>query len=437
MATRISFFLAVVLGMLASPLASVGQQPRRVRPSSFPLEGGLGSITLTEEALARRLQGVRDLHNKVRELADNLLKDPELLKKLGGLDQEELERLRRKAVEQPGGLTQDEGWKGLLDKVREKVQSDPQLNQKYGDLFRSLETLKPPLPEPRPPGPVESRPPVQPPPPQGTNPPVTPEPELARGQPTGPREPSWIARQILKMADGLDDLKPEEAESLRDLARHMAGLRLSAPPMTPGGGNRWSGLGRWLSRLEPLVPKDSIHPRQWLSVLRNVRLPSLSGLRGATSGFRAPTLPSASRLSLGEAFGGVLWFAAGVALFLLAGKGLQMIRRPRSTKAAEEFMLGDWPVRPGAVRSREDLVKAFEYLALRTFGPRARPWHHLEIAAGWDRYALGNGARSDAARRLASVYERARYAPADEGPAPEDFTAARHDLGLLAGGPAV
>jgi hypothetical protein len=98
--------------------------------------------------------------------------------------------------------------------------------------------------------------------------------------------------------------------------------------------------------------------------------------------------------------------------------------------AAAARRLGPWPVRPESVRTRDELVRAFEYLARLLLGPAACHRNHREIAAG-----LGepDGARRAAADRLAGLYEQARYAPPDEELPDADLAAARADLSFLAG----
>jgi hypothetical protein len=101
------------------------------------------------------------------------------------------------------------------------------------------------------------------------------------------------------------------------------------------------------------------------------------------------------------------------------------------------WRLGPWPVRPGDVTTRADLVRAFEYLALLLLGPAARTCHHLELAQRMgQRPALDADRQREAAVDLARVYEQARYTPADE-PLPEDvLSRARRELCYLAGEPA-
>src|SRR5207244_2108340 len=109
--------------------------------------------------------------------------------------------------------------------------------------------------------------------------------------------------------------------------------------------------------------------------------------------------------------------------------------------------LGPWPVAPANITTRDDVIRAFEYLSLLWLGPPARNWNH-EVIAGhlgeehkveagppalmtWDPLA-----QRRAADELAALYERARYAPPGD-PLPADALAvARRDLCFLPGMPA-
>jgi hypothetical protein len=95
--------------------------------------------------------------------------------------------------------------------------------------------------------------------------------------------------------------------------------------------------------------------------------------------------------------------------------------------------LGPWPVDPTHVRTPAELIQAFEYLSLLRLGPDARSWNHRAIAAH-----LGARSSEDqrwrlAAEELASLYERARYAPAVDSLPADALVCARRDLCLLAG----
>jgi hypothetical protein len=88
-----------------------------------------------------------------------------------------------------------------------------------------------------------------------------------------------------------------------------------------------------------------------------------------------------------------------------------------------------WPMPPGEVSTRQQLIQAFEHLALVVLGPGARSANHRDIANG-----LGaTPERTRAADELATLYERARYDPAEGELPTADLAAARRDLCLLAG----
>jgi hypothetical protein len=121
----------------------------------------------------------------------------------------------------------------------------------------------------------------------------------------------------------------------------------------------------------------------------------------------------------------------------LGAFALWLLFRSRSlpivARRLERWRLGPWPVLPEAVKTRAELVRAFEYLSLLLLGPVARSWNHRMIA---DRLAEPGSAfarQAEAAVRLAGLYERARYAPADEVLPEPALRAARQDLSFLAG----
>jgi hypothetical protein len=118
---------------------------------------------------------------------------------------------------------------------------------------------------------------------------------------------------------------------------------------------------------------------------------------------------------------GVIVVLAALTIWRLAA------RRPRPG-ANGRWRPGPWPVDPAAVGTRDEVIRAFEYLALLRFGPAARQWHHRRVA---ERLADASGDRA-AAATLAGLYERARYAPAGAVPA-EVWQRARSALGRLAG----
>ena len=87
-----------------------------------------------------------------------------------------------------------------------------------------------------------------------------------------------------------------------------------------------------------------------------------------------------------------------------------------------------------AIRTREELVPAFDHVSLDQIGEEARSWNHRVIA---DQFAEVKPAQAAPANELAGLYERARYAPQDEDLSAGDFADARRDLRAIAGSPRV
>ncbi len=104
----------------------------------------------------------------------------------------------------------------------------------------------------------------------------------------------------------------------------------------------------------------------------------------------------------------------------------------RRVRRAARAGLGPWPVDPRRLSTREELIRAFEYLSLKTLGPAAAHAHHVALTAGLrDRHP----AAPDAADELGALYAVARYAPAAD-PFPADgLPAARAAFGRLGEGP--
>jgi hypothetical protein len=129
-------------------------------------------------------------------------------------------------------------------------------------------------------------------------------------------------------------------------------------------------------------------------------------------------------------------------------------RRATVAERRAGLRLGPWPVHPDRVRTPEELIRAFEYLAVLCLGTVSRSWNHRAIAAGLTgepptglgvdwlpglSESPGRPPADDeqrlAATQLAALYEQARYAPPGE-PLPEAaLAAARRDLCLLGGVP--
>src|SRR5262249_28418673 len=150
-----------------------------------------------------------------------------------------------------------------------------------------------------------------------------------------------------------------------------------------------------------------------------------------------PSMASIPRVPAGDGFSKyqTLLMAALLALVAFALMKLARGSWGLSSSASQNFRLGPWPVPPSLIPTREDLIQAFEYLSVLRLGPKARTWNHQDIARRLplEVKSPGNLNCNQAAKRLAMVYEQARYAPLSD-PLPEaDLAAARNDLCLLAG----
>jgi hypothetical protein len=133
-------------------------------------------------------------------------------------------------------------------------------------------------------------------------------------------------------------------------------------------------------------------------------------------------------------FGGVPWLPFVILLALILAvviwfqlKNLQA--RDRAV-AVEGDGLGPWPVDPREINTREDVVKAFEYLSVLICGPSAKTWTHGTIADALTDLATTHG---ETAVMLARLYELARYAPLDEPLTREELLEARKLVCSLAG----
>jgi hypothetical protein len=194
----------------------------------------------------------------------------------------------------------------------------------------------------------------------------------------------------------------------------------------------WARFGKQtgIDRLEKWLPKMDWN---WSDVASKMPSVSAPGLNSNVSS----ALPSGPTTL--EAGGSILTVFLVLALLvvfaIVAWKFRAWFAGDAALAAEGAWHLGPWPVQPALVRTREELIRAFEYLSLLRLGRPARNWNHHQIAAelGQTKDVPANG--PIAAVRLASVYEHARYAPAADLLADPELEAARRDLCLLAGVP--
>lgn len=181
---------------------------------------------------------------------------------------------------------------------------------------------------------------------------------------------------------------------------------------------------RLLANLQDSLPRNVTLPRLPRANLPRVNLGWKPTPPRGLPNLGTPSLPSGGDASA------LLWLAVGGVLLLLLVKLFRSYRPGLADQLGQRLWARRWTVTPDAVRTREDLIQAFEHLSLSRFGIESQSWNHREIAAGLADNAADR--RSDA-DLLADLYEQARYAPADEPLSDHDLANARRALHHLAG----
>jgi hypothetical protein len=284
-------------------------------------------------------------------------------------------------------------------------------------------------------------------PPDETRPVLPPNPGAPVPPPGGQRPPGTEATRVgdsdwvRDLFEGLEHSKvgeilqdsPAFQEAVLEMQHAMLTRRDEGADSVP-----W-GLGGLAERVR--LPDGWDLPRMggsWQR-LRELPMPSLPrpsfsavGLGGWRWAPPAPSSPGGG-IGIGQV---VLWVVLLTAGGFLVWQLLARMKSRGLAVAGAGAALGPWPVVPGQVASRADVIRAFDYLALLLLGSTARTANHWTIAEGLAGEAdAAQAQRQNAAAELAALYEQARYAP-DEGPLPaEALAAARRDLCLLAGVP--
>jgi hypothetical protein len=228
------------------------------------------------------------------------------------------------------------------------------------------------------------------------------------------------------------DKKPlAESPAVQEVLRQMRRARSSPEPIAAND-NSWVGQ---FARFSQSLTKNDVWSKMGLPNLGKWQPPVGQSLpkvhspwsRSSFEGMPSVGMPSARSVDRGLQ---VLWVAlivaAGVLVWRLLGGSVPGMKR----QAKRNWKLGPWPVAPGAVGTRQDLVRAFEHLSLLKLGPAAQSRNHLELAG-----ELGEADTEHrrAARRLAALYEKARYTPANEALSADALASARRELCYLAG----
>jgi hypothetical protein len=400
------------------------------RLSHVPIQGGIAPGA--DAYLQGRLKDAQTTADLERLIAD-LAKHPEKL----GIDKpEDLEKLGQ-ALNQAGGqpekLLADPDVRRIIgeaaQKRGEKLHVTPEDQRRLEEFARRFgmgeregsDPGKPSDTGSKPAGPAQAGP-VSPaaPPDAGSPSARTPSSDPLPPTPQAPPPPPPPANSAMKdhlrdIADALADSPLAESPAFR---RMVASFERVKTPEAPGFASWDRRLEQWQERFAAVgshMPKVS-----WPRIESAPRGPGGRAPAG-------PVVPTATTgggtevvfLVLGAATAGLLAWG------LMRRRGLLLLGG-----AGGGWRLGPWPVRPEAVGTRDDLVRAFEYLALLRLGPAARNRNHLDIAAG---LGAEDETRRSAADRLAGLYEQARYAPPDEVLPDADLADARSSLSLLAG----
>jgi hypothetical protein len=202
-----------------------------------------------------------------------------------------------------------------------------------------------------------------------------------------------------------------------------------------GGSDTLRNLGRKLS--QPLGSGEDGESNSFVEAMQRVgnsslfkNLASRMPSRSRSAELSQPPSSTTSMLSVdspGRSWTVVLWVGIGIVAIAAVWKLLTDRRAAQTAAALAGWRLGPWPVDPSQVTTREELIRAFEYLSLLRFGRPARSWNHRAIAK-----RLGDQS-AEAAQHLAELYEKARYAPPTDLLPDDEVRDARRDLCLLAG----
>jgi hypothetical protein len=434
------FLTATLFPLAAGEIAA--QPPRRApagaRPSHRPLNTDLPDAS-PEDLLRQRLQHARALGGshtgdglspELKEKILEMLQDRELLERFQrSIPKEDLDRLGEK-LRRGQSLTGD---RALGDLIR-KGAPDAKLSGPDAEALKEWAKNRggatreedkagagreaaPPRPNPSRGRPSPARP--------GT-PTVQPRPQPSAWQRWQGRAGRWTENNLdsaIRRLDGKFD--GEVGKDWRDaLGRAARGAAGKVPDSDLG--SRAGKVSRYLPRLGDRLPRNLSERVLEGATDALRRSPRHSGpLLGRVNTPAAPAAP-------GHGAGFVLLLLAAVLIAMLAWRGRAWYARRRD--AAGRWKLGPWPVRPGEVATRDDLVRAFEHLALLCLGPAARTCNHLELATRLaDRPSTDPDGQRDAAGHLATLYERARYSPGEEPLTRDDLAAARRELCFLAG----
>jgi hypothetical protein len=405
----------LVLGIVGVSQAQGPDAPAEARPYvRFPFEGNL------EALLQMKLQQVQGQGQFQRWLND-LAKDPSRIRP----GNKQLQEQFKEHLANP--LVKDQ-IEEALRKGADKTGPDP---SKMAEMTKKLEQfmehaknkgmgpegeLKMPHFTPPGSGRVPSSPPAVP----------APSAEMDREDRFG----DWLRDRMEALENTSFGKALRESPAFQQALFDLEEALLSTDGQRPGF-KPWD-LGEIASRLPrpdwDFSRLDGASPK-----LGNISLPELPRLEFGGGGnwqLSAPGRPGGVASGAGQVLLVVLLLAAAGAV---AWQLLVRVKLKATAGIGRGWRLGPWPVHPGRIASRADLVQAFEHLSLLRLGPSVVTWNHLALAEGLAGTRPAAAHSREAAHELAALYEQARYAPEDGPLSAEALAAARRDLCLLAG----
>ena len=238
------------------------------------------------------------------------------------------------------------------------------------------------------------------------------------------------AEKLQRLAPQLQN-SPALQNAMQSLAQSIGREDPKWRRLADAGDSLRERLGDWSkkARLERFWPSGRFHlPDVLPEDMPNITLRALSDRNPSDLSLPRIGSPDASAGRVITLLAWLIGMVAGAVCLRRLWLHLQETNRDRLRKQA---LLKAWPVDPLGITNREDLIRAYEYLALSRLGMAVKSWNHLAIAAG-----LGDSPdpqRRNAALCLRDAYEHARYAPVEDALPHEVIVEARRHLCLLAG----
>lgn len=255
-----------------------------------------------------------------------------------------------------------------------------------------------------------------------------------------------VKKALFDIVDGTGELKDPDGNGLWDSLTKDLGDGKSFGDLfngidaggdwNLGGGADWSfpdlkWSWNWGNNRPPDIGSAGPPRESWFSKWR--RSPSTSSSLSSSSGSSWFSGWKAPRWNIGlPSLDGTWWPLLFVIAALVGGVFLWrwLARRVTDPMKIDPYALGPWPVDPHHLRTRQDVVIAFEHLSVLLCGEVAKTWTHTTIAGALSEVALAEPAR---AMMLARLYELARYTPIEEPLTTAELAEARLLVCRLAG----